>query len=350
MKIKQIHLNPWLIITGGSMGIFFALLVKLGNPPNMGVCVLCFMREIAGAIGLHQVKNLSYIRPEFVGFIIGATISALIFGEFKSTGGAKLIWRFVIGAVVGFNGMIFLGCPIRMFGRIAGGDWTALAGLAGVIVGILNFNFFMKFGFTGGKAKSIPTFLGWFGPIFGAVLFILLVINFRGLNLSHKAHAPIYFALLAGLILGVLGQRSRFCSIGGTMDLLIIRNFNQVQGTIVLLILLFVANLVIGQFKPGQHPLAHNLYLWNFFAMWAVGLGSLMIGGCPFRQTVMAAQGSFDAFVAIVGMFIGIGIGHYFKIIASPSGVPIEGRVTTLISLVILFVICVIGSDIIKRK
>jgi YedE family putative selenium metabolism protein len=65
------------------IGVFAALLQKWGNPPNMGICVACFERDIAGALGLHRAGVVQYIRPEIVGFVLGALISALIFREFQ---------------------------------------------------------------------------------------------------------------------------------------------------------------------------------------------------------------------------------------------------------------------------
>lgn len=41
-----------IISVGGFIGIFGALLQKLGNPGNMGICVACFERDIAGAIAI----------------------------------------------------------------------------------------------------------------------------------------------------------------------------------------------------------------------------------------------------------------------------------------------------------
>ena len=53
-----------IIIAGLVIGIFAAVLQKLGNPPNMGVCVACFERDIAGALGFHRLSVTQYIRPE----------------------------------------------------------------------------------------------------------------------------------------------------------------------------------------------------------------------------------------------------------------------------------------------
>ena len=56
-----------IILAGGLIGILSAILVEKGNPGNMGVCVACFIRDIAGSLGLHSVEKLSYIRPEIIG-------------------------------------------------------------------------------------------------------------------------------------------------------------------------------------------------------------------------------------------------------------------------------------------
>ena len=42
------------ILTGVVVGVLAPLLVRLGNPRNMGICVACFNRDIAGALGLHR--------------------------------------------------------------------------------------------------------------------------------------------------------------------------------------------------------------------------------------------------------------------------------------------------------
>jgi hypothetical protein len=36
-------------LAGTIIGVIAALLVKFGNPGNMGVCVACFTRDVAGA-------------------------------------------------------------------------------------------------------------------------------------------------------------------------------------------------------------------------------------------------------------------------------------------------------------
>ena len=43
------------LLAGGIIGILASLLQYLGNPGNMGICVACFERDIAGALGLGGV-------------------------------------------------------------------------------------------------------------------------------------------------------------------------------------------------------------------------------------------------------------------------------------------------------
>ena len=40
-----------IVSAGIFIGIFAPLLQKLGNPANMGLCVACMERDIAGALG-----------------------------------------------------------------------------------------------------------------------------------------------------------------------------------------------------------------------------------------------------------------------------------------------------------
>ncbi|MCD4657577.1 MAG: YedE-related selenium metabolism membrane protein, partial [Planctomycetes bacterium] len=69
MKFLDILTTRWgPVITGGIIGILAALLVEWGNPGNMGICVACFTRDIAGALGMHRASVVQYIRPEIIGF------------------------------------------------------------------------------------------------------------------------------------------------------------------------------------------------------------------------------------------------------------------------------------------
>ena len=117
-----------IILAGLVMGILAALLTKWGNPPNMGICVACFMRDIVGGLGLYRAGVVQDIRPEIPGFIMGSFIAAYTFGEFRARGGSSPLVRFLLGALV------FLSYPIRATLRLAGGDLNGITGLASIVI------------------------------------------------------------------------------------------------------------------------------------------------------------------------------------------------------------------------
>ena len=99
-------------------------------------CIACFLRDIAGGIGLHSAEKVQYIRPEIIGLVLGACIMALAKGEFRAKAGSSPATRFVLGAFVMIGALAFLGCPLRMVLRLGGGDLNALIGMLGFALGI----------------------------------------------------------------------------------------------------------------------------------------------------------------------------------------------------------------------
>ncbi|WP_243689336.1 hypothetical protein [Geotalea toluenoxydans] len=85
MNLKDRHF--WIIVvTGALMGTFGVLLSVWGNPENSGICVSCFMENSVGALGFHDNSRMQYLRPELVGFVLGAMVSAAAFREFRAHG------------------------------------------------------------------------------------------------------------------------------------------------------------------------------------------------------------------------------------------------------------------------
>jgi len=135
--MKNIFSSRMGIITVGAIiGILAALLQYFGNPANMGICVACFERDIAGALGLHRADVVQYLRPEIMGFVLGAFIMAAFAGEFKPRGGSSPLIRFFLGLFAMIGALVFLGCPWRALLRLAGGDGNAIGGLLGLGTGI----------------------------------------------------------------------------------------------------------------------------------------------------------------------------------------------------------------------
>ena len=53
--VKNFFASRWGIVSAGVfVGVLAPLLQKWGNPANMGICVACMERDIAGALGLHR--------------------------------------------------------------------------------------------------------------------------------------------------------------------------------------------------------------------------------------------------------------------------------------------------------
>ena len=52
-----------LVLAGVVCGIVAACLATLGNPANMAFCIACFIRDTAGAMGVHPVVHLLFTTP-----------------------------------------------------------------------------------------------------------------------------------------------------------------------------------------------------------------------------------------------------------------------------------------------
>lgn len=338
-----------IIIGGAVIGILAVISVLLGNPKNMGICVACFIRDTAGALGLHQAPIVQYVRPEILGFILGAFILSVANKEFASRGGSSPLIRFCLGFIVMIGALMFLGCPTRMVLRLAGGDFNAILGLLGFASGIFAGIFFLNRGFTLKRNYKQTRMEGYIMPIISVVLFVLLAVNSSLLIFSTEGpgsmHAPIFFSLGVGLIAGAICQRTRLCMAGGIRDAFLFKDFYLVSGFIAMLVGALIANIVTGQFVPGfaDQPVAHTDGLWNFLGMAVCGWGSILLGGCPMRQLVLSGEGNVDSAVTILGLFVGAAFCHNLKFASSAEGPTPNGMVAVVVCLVILAVISYLG-------
>jgi len=154
-------------------------------------------------------------------------------------------------------------------------------------------------------------------------------------------HASIVISLAAGLIIGVLAQRSRFCTMGAFRDVMLTKDFHLISGVISLLVFAFVANLILGQFHPGfeGQPVAHTNHVWNFMGMSLSGLAFALAGGCPGRQLFLSGEGDADAGVFVLGMIVGAGISHNFAMASSPKGVAAFGPIAVIVGIIFCLII-----------
>ena len=227
-------INIWVPVTGVVVGLAALVLVALGNPGNMGFCIACFLRDISGSLGLHHAAKVQYVRPEIIGLVLGATAMALAGKEFKARAGSAPALRFILGGIVMVGALAFLGCPLRMVLRLGGGDGTALAGLAGFVCGILVGVACLKKGFSLGRAYKVKPADGFVLPGFMIALLVLLLAVPSVLLFSTEgpgaSHAPWVIALIAGLAVGALAQKSRLCMAGGIRDAVMFKDFNLLSG------------------------------------------------------------------------------------------------------------------------
>ncbi len=340
MKSKKL-----IILVGAILGIAAVLLVKFGNPGNMGFCIACFLRDIAGSVGLHQAAVVQYARPEIIGLILGGMIMALAGREFKSRGGSSPFTRFILGFVVMVGALMFLGCPLRMMLRIGGGDLNAIVGLIGFIGGILLGIVFLNRGFTLQRTYKLHKIEGFLFPGVMVALLVILIVIPTLLIFSTEGpgsmHAPILLSLVAGLVVGALAQKSRLCTMGAVRDVFLFKDYYLLTGFVTIIVVAIIGNLITGTFSLGfaDQPVAHTDGLWNFLGMALVGFASALLGGCPLRQLILSAEGNIDSVITTVGMIAGAAICHNFGLASSAKGATFNGQVAVIIGFIVVFII-----------
>ncbi len=354
--MANIKNHLWVILAGLVVGAASVLLVANGNPGNMGFCIACFLRDIAGGVGMHRAAVVQYIRPEVIGLVLGAFIMALCGKEFKVRGGSAPLTRFVLGFFVMIGALVFLGCPLRMMIRMGGGDLNAIIALLGFIAGIWVGTLFLKKGYSLRKSNPQPAVEG-FGMIAIMLALLALVIAAPAfIFFSEKGpgsmRAPLALALIVGLVVGALAQRSRLCMAGGIRDAILLKDFHLLMGFAAIFVAVLVGNLIVGKVNVGftGQPIAHAVHVWNFLGMVLVGIGSVLLGGCPLRQLILAGSGNSDSSVAVLGMIVGAACAHNFGLAGAAAsadaigGPSLAGKAAVVIGIVVVLVIGVMNT------
>ena len=238
--------NLFVILTGVVIGIAALVLTALGNPANMGFCIACFERDIAGAVGLHSAAKVQYVRPEIIGLVLGSFLMAIATKEWKAKAGSSPALRFVLGAFVMIGALAFLGCPLRMVLRLAGGDLNAVVGLAGFAAGIFLGTIFIRKGFTLQRNYTTKTLDGTVLPAVMTGLLILFIAVPTLFKLSEEGpgskHAPFFIALVIALVVGALAQKSRMCMVGGLRDTMMFKDMHLLWGFIAIFVTVLIGN------------------------------------------------------------------------------------------------------------
>ena len=351
----------WLVmVTGLIVGAAAVILTALGNPKNMGFCIACFERDIAGALSFHKAGAVQYFRPEIVGLVIGAMLMAMIKKEWRPQGGSSPFTRFILGMLVMIGALVFLGCPLRMVIRIGGGDVNALIGLLGFVVGIVIGTFPLRFGFTLNRAYKQNALEGLFFPILMVILLVLSLVTplfAKSEEGPGSMHAPWVAALLIAIVVGALCQRSRLCMAGGVRDVVLFKDFHLIYGFLAIIVAVVCGNVIVNavngvtplfRFAMADQPIAHTDGVFNFLGMALVGWGSVLLGGCPLRQLILAGEGNSDSAVTVFGFIAGAAVSHNFGLASSAKGIG-EGPVLWVLiaGFVILAILSIVNT---KRR
>ena len=137
---------------------------------------------------------------------------------------------------------------------------------------------------------------------------------------------------VVGLIGGILFQRSGLCTVGGYRDFWLFRDTHLLRGAITFIIGAFIGYVILWLtktiFATGTFPwvfykglsaipgtiLGANAeglvptLLVAIFGGFGVGFFSILAGGCPMRQFVMASEGNKSSIAYALGFALGIPI------------------------------------------
>ena len=285
-----------LALAGVVCGLVAACLAYFGNPANMAFCIACFIRDTAGALGLHSTETVQYARPEIIGLVLGSFIISVATKEYRSTAGSSPMVRFVLGMILAIGSLVFLGCPLRMIIRMSAGDLNAWIALIGFILGVGTGVIALKKGFSLGRAHLTNRMSGGVLPVL--MLGILVLALATTLLKSSQSgpgsmHAPVILSLIGGLIFGAFAQKSRMCFAGSIRDVILMRNFDLLTIIGSFFIVMLIYNVATGNFTPAFDTpgvIAHSEHLWNILGMYAVGFAAVLAGGCQLRQLILAGQ------------------------------------------------------------
>jgi uncharacterized membrane protein YedE/YeeE len=164
---------------------------------------------------------------------------------------------------------------------------------------------------------------------------------------------PPVATLVFGLIMGYLGQRSRMCFVGGMRDWYLVRDTYLIKGLFAFIISTLVWLAIFRSFAPALKtfpwvmngvkvfsakwaatgiaaipslllpipgdpitwsPKVYSHILLAIIGGFGLGFFATLAGGCPFRQHIMAAEGSKSAITYLAGFIAGAILFH--KLIA----------------------------------
>ena len=150
--------------------------------------------------------------------------------------------------------------------------------------------------------------------------------------------------------------------VGGIRDVVLFKDATLIVGFIAVIVVALIGNIAMGKFNLGfdGQPVAHTQHLWNFLGMTVVGLGSVLLGGCPLRQLILTGEGNTDSAITVTGLVVGAAFCHNFGLagaggsvtdgVVAAGGVGTNGRVMVVVGLVVCTIIACINTFCKKEK
>ena len=137
--------------------------------------------------------------------------------------------------------------------------------------------------------------------------------------------------LVAGIVIGYFGQRSRMCFVGAIRDFVLFRDSALMKGLLAFLATALLAypllNVLGGDFSVGAtddscvdaggNGASESLLTLGGVSVMiiggiGIGIFSTLANGCPFRQHVLAGRGVISAFGYLAGFYVAAVTFHWF--------------------------------------
>lgn len=123
------------------------MLFSVSRPPAYGICMACHGQDAVNwlvnlAAGAHfTVSGISRSTPLLttLGVVCGAALAAARNGELRPRRASALAGarQVVLGSLVMIAALVAMGCPTRLWLRVAYGEPLAMIGVAGLVGGVL---------------------------------------------------------------------------------------------------------------------------------------------------------------------------------------------------------------------
>ena len=105
-------------------------------------------------------------------------------------------------------------------------------------------------------------------------------------------HAAILISLAAGVIVGILAQRTRLCMVGGIRDLILFKDWTLLLGFVGILIAAAIANVCFGFFHVSFTLWVEKRTTFTFFTLGNFFTGTAGVAGISVGTGVLVAPAS----------------------------------------------------------